>query len=77
MLADINADVRYSPKPLGKRRGVQLKDKLIYKIVLCGGTYRGQSTFIRRYVTGEYERTNPTIGGKCLDTFYLRNIYIS
>jgi len=64
MLTEVNSDVVHKPKPLGKRRAVRLKDSLVYKVVMGGGSYRGQSTFIRRYTTGEFMRTNPTIGGK-------------
>lgn len=64
MLADISLEEPNTPKPLGKRKGVRLRGSIVFKIVMCGGSNRGQTSFIRRITTGEYERTIPTIGGE-------------
>lgn len=66
MLTDMKPELTeiHKPKPLGKRHGLRVKNKTVYKIVMCGGSNRGQTSFITRYTTGEYERTIPTIGGE-------------
>lgn len=56
-------------KHFGKKHGVRLKEKLIYKIIMCGGSNRGQTSFITRYTTGEFEMTTPTIGSKCSNSY--------
>ncbi|KAF6031950.1 hypothetical protein EB796_009742 [Bugula neritina] len=66
MLTSLDASLSepHIKKPLGKRYGVRLRDSIVYKIIMCGGSNRGQTSFITRYTTGEFERTIPTIGSK-------------
>ena len=64
MLRDMSLDELQTEKHLGKRHGVRLKGKIVYKIIMCGGSNRGQTSFISRYTTGQFERTIPTIGSK-------------
>ena len=66
MLTDLKPELSDSPvkKHPGKKRGVRLKDKIVFKIIMCGGSNRGQTSFITRLTTGQFERTIPTIGSE-------------
>lgn len=68
MLSDFRSDLvdKQKVKPYGKRHGVRHKDRIVYKIIMCGGSNRGQTSYITRYTTGQFDRTviNPTIGGE-------------
>lgn len=64
MLADICLNEGSREKALGKRHGVKLKGRITYKIIMGGGSNRGQTSFIRRYTTGEFAPTTPTIGSE-------------
>lgn len=64
MLSEVNSDTPIAEKALGKRHGVRYKDKIVYKIVMGGGSNRGTTSFINRFLTGKFHSTTPTIGGK-------------
>ena len=64
MLSDVNSDEPATEKALGKRYGVRYKDKIVYKIIMGGGSNRGATSFITRYTSGKYQSTTPTIGGE-------------
>lgn len=64
MLTDICLNEGSRKKVVGKRHGVKLKGRVTYKVIMGGGSNRGQSSFIRRYISGEFEPTTPTIGSK-------------
>lgn len=64
MLSDIGVHEEQKPKPLGKRHGVKMKGSIVYKIIMGGGSNRGQTSFISRFTTGEWTRTIPTIGSE-------------
>lgn len=72
MLSEVNSDEPIIVKALGKRHGVRYKDKIVYKIIMGGGSNRGATSFITRYTAGKFQSTTPTIGGKSIiDHFFV------